>query len=138
MTMQTALNGCNAILAIIQKGHADPATKLAAIADLVEAVRSDIRDLADAEYSNYLAAPAKPTFDMEKAVADLAEQLRKQIYYNLYSYYHAQTFMDEEDPFVRVAIAKALLLVAVENEKEPNPVWLAVIQNDGELNEVDE
>ena len=138
MTVQSALSGVESILAIINKGSADPATKLKAITQLAEAVRSDIRDLADAEYATYIQAPSEPPFDMKDAVEKLAVPLRTQIYFNLFDFYNRETFMDEHDPFIRMALAKALLLVAAEKKEAPNPLWSAVVQCDGELEEVSE
>lgn len=138
MTVQSALNGLNSILAVISKGDADPATKLLAIQDLANVARNDIQDLADQEYSSYLPDRKQPTFDMKKAVDDLYEPLSKQIYFNLYDYYHRTTLMDEPDPFIRVALCQALMRCAVDQKQEPNPLWAAVIQCDGELDEVSE
>jgi len=138
MTVQSALSGLDSILAVINKASADPATKLQAIKALAEVARNDIQDLADVEYSTYIQERVPPSFDMAQAVDDLYTPLSKQIYFNLFEYYHLTTFMDEPDPHVRVAFCKALTRIAVEQKQAPNPLWNAIIQCDGELDEVTE
>jgi hypothetical protein len=138
MSLSTALDGIESILTIIKKGDAPPEKKLEAIKDLGEILRNDIQDLADAVYSDYVPELPPISFDMELAVKDLLEAFRKQVYNNLYCYYDLSPFRDEPDPYVRVAIATALVKYAQEQKREPNSTWAAIIQTEGVISEGDE
>lgn len=138
MSLSTALDGIESILAVIKKGDAPPEQKLKAILNLAEVARNDVQDLMDTSYSDYVPELPPITFDMDKAVADLLEAFRKQVYNNLYSYYDLQPFLDEPDPHVRTAIATALVKYAQEQKRAPNSTWAAIIQNEGVISEGDE
>lgn len=136
MTAKSALSGINSLLDIIRKSSAPDADKLDAIRDLAEGIRSDILDMAEAEYASYIEPEGELTFDMVKAVEDLTEAFRLQIFYNLYDYYSVDRLRDEVDPFVRVAICKALIAVGQEQNRELNPIWANVLTYNGILPEV--
>ena len=138
MSISTALDGIESIIAIIKKGDADPAQKLEVIKDLAQMLRNDIQDLADQTYATYVPALPPITFDMKKAVEDLLVQFRKQEYNNLYAYYTMDMLADEKDPYVRVAFATALGNLAVELKRDPSPVWASLIQTEGLISEADE
>lgn len=133
MTVKSALDGVDSILGIIAKGDADPSVKLVAIRKLAETLRNDIQDLSDVEYSSYIENSEESTFDMAAAVETLRERLAKQEYNNLYAYYDFEGLIhSDERPAVRVAIAKALLQIAVELKRDPNPAWEGIVSTEGQ------
>jgi len=135
MSIVTALDGVESILAIIKKGDAAPEKKLQVILDLAEVLRNDIQDLADNSYANYLDDLPPPTFDMEQATADFLEVFRKQEYNNLYAYYTLDLMSDEKDPHVRFCIARALVKLANELKQQPSNVWTYLVQTEGVISE---
>jgi hypothetical protein len=136
MSIVSALDGVDSILAIIKKGAADPATKLEAILPLAERLRNDLQDLGDEAYASEYVSELPPiTFDMEQAISDFLEVFRKQEYNNLYAYYDLDIMSDEKDPHVRNAIAQALVKLAVELKREPSSVWTYLIQTEGVISE---
>lgn len=133
MTVKSALDGVESILGIIAKGDADPSVKLVAIRKLAETLRNDIQDLSDVEYSSYIENSEESTFDMAAAVEQLRERLAKQEYNNLYAYYDFDGLIhSDERPSVRVAIAKALLQIAVDLKRDPNPAWAGIVSTEGQ------
>jgi len=138
MSIVTALDGIDSILAIIKKGDATPDKKIEAILGLAEVVRNDIQDLADNSYSNYVEELPPITFDMQQAVTDFLTAFRKEEYNNLYYYYELPIFADEKDPHVRMAIASALVKLATELKRKPNPDWAFLIQTEGVIPEANE
>jgi hypothetical protein len=137
MSLSTALDGIESILTIIKKGDAPPEQKLKAILHLSEVLRNDIQDLADEAYAEYVPDLPPPTFDMKEAIESLLVAFRLQEYNNLYSFYNLQPFADEPDPHVRNAMAQALVKLAVEQKREPNPTWASIIQTEGVISEDD-
>lgn len=136
MSIVSALDGVDSILAIIKKGAADPTTKLDAILPLAERLRNDLQDLGDEAYASEYVPDLPPiTFDMEQAISDFLEVFRKQEYNNLYAHYDLDIMSDEKDPHVRNAIAQALVKLAVELQREPSSVWTYLIQTEGVISE---
>ncbi len=135
MTVKSALDGVETILGIIAKGDADPSVKLTTIRTLAEALRNDIQDIAANVYSNYIEADdddTEETFDMAGAVETLRERLAKQEFNNLYSFYDIDGLrFSDERPKVRVAMARALMQIAVDLKRDPNPAWEGVVSTEG-------
>lgn len=138
MSHSSALDSVESVLAIIKKGNADAAQKLAAILPIVEGLRNTIQDLAEDRYADYVPELPPPNFDMDEVVEALYEQLSKQIYNNLYAHYTAATLSDERDPHVRVAICRALVRIAQEHQRKPSSVWTVLIQQGGIFSEASE
>jgi hypothetical protein len=137
MSLSTALDGIENILTVIKKGDAPPEQKLTAILHLAEVLRNDLQDVADETYGEYVPELPPPTFDMQEAIESFLVAFRKQEYNNLYSFYNLQPFADEHDPHIRNAMASALVKLAVELKREPNPTWALLIQNEGVISEDD-
>ena len=135
MSIVTALDGVDSILAIIKKGDATPEKKLEAILGVAEIVRNDIQDLADNSYSDYVEELPPITFDMKQAVADLLVAFRAQDFNNLFAYYDLSMLGDEKDPHMRMAFATALTKLATELKRAPNPDWSYLIQTEGVISE---
>lgn len=143
MSAKTALDGIDAILAIIAKGAASPEEKLSTIRRLAEGVRNDIQDFASADYESYLPPDADLVSEtpLKEAVAKLKTALEKQEYNLIYAHYSEDEFRngnDMEDPFIRVAFAMALTEIAVEKQRDPNPYWGFIISTNGQFGQEDE
>lgn len=140
MTVKSALDGVETILAIIAKGDADPSVKLTAIRTLAETLRNDLQDISEEVYDTYMDTEVEipASFNEDDAVEKLHAPLSKQEYNNLYAYYDISAF-DAADPrpYVRVALAKALLRIAVEKERVPNPLWEGIVTANGVIEEVE-
>lgn len=141
MSMKTALDGINNILAILVKGEADAATKLDAVRPLCYDLKNDLEDLAAIQYANYI--PPEPEWrpgddTLETAVAKLYVPLSKQMFNLLTNFYDSKFFEEEDDPFIRLAHAKALLQIAAEQEKTPPQYWIFVAENNGNILEEDD
>lgn len=141
MTVKSALDGVQSILGIITKGDAEPSVKLTAIRKLAETLRNDLIDLGEDVYDSYIPEEVEVpvSFDEDDAIAKIHERLKKQEFNNLYAYYDIHAFeAADKRPYVRVAIAKALLLIAVEMQRVPNPAWEGIVTVNGVINEVEE
>lgn len=140
MTIKAALDGVNMALTLITKGDADPAAKLDALRPLLFQLRSDIMEVSEIEYGNYMDAEPAPLTDVQALVFDSDEVQAKfyaafkaQEINNLRGYYDLDAFREVDNDEIRVCMARALCQVATDNKVAPNKSWQLVIDAEGNI-----
>jgi len=140
MTLKAALDNAETALILLEKSGASPEDKLAALRPLLYQLRSDLIDVSEHDYRNYIEAEQKPLTDMQALEFDDAEVQEKfyenlsvQEINNLRSFYDIEAFQEIDNDRVRVCLARALCQIASEKGVTPNKSWLAVISAEGNI-----
>lgn len=140
MTLKAALDGVETALILIEKTGASAEDKIDALRKLLFQLRSDIIDVSEHSYKNYLEPEPVEQTEMQSLVFDDAEAQQK-FYDNLSqqeinmlrNYYDIGAFREIDNARLRVCLAQALCQCATDKNVKPNNSWLSVINAEGNI-----
>lgn len=140
MTLKAALDGVETALILIEKTGASAEDKIDALRKLLFQLRSDIIDVSEHSYQDYLEPePVQPSemqsleFDDDDVQAKFYNNLNLQEINMLRNYYDVGAFQEIDNNRIRVCLARALCQIAAEKKVKPNNSWLSVINAEGNI-----
>jgi len=140
MNLEKSISDTELALLLARKTSVPAEERLSAVIGVLESLRNDLQDQHEEFVENYLtlAIEDKPEFDMDK-LKEMEDgfyaQLREQPMAVLQSNYERNTVLTyAEDE--RLALCRALMHVAQDNNHKGMRSWQEVIANGGELNEL--